>query len=73
MDDVIGVLTNQPDSRRAIKYWSVLKTRLKVEGNELTINFSQLKLKEMCLLFRRLKSYEFCVCRKNGSHFPYIL
>ena len=43
--DVIGVLTDQPDSRRAAKYWSVLKIRLKAEGNELTTNCSQLKLK----------------------------
>ena len=25
--DVIAVLTDQPDSRHAAKYWSVLKTR----------------------------------------------
>ncbi len=45
MVDVIGILTDQPDSRRAAKYWSVLKIRLKAEGNELTTNCSQLKLK----------------------------
>lgn len=27
--DVVGVLTDQPDTRHAAKYWSVLKTRLK--------------------------------------------
>ena len=43
--DVIGVLTDQPDVRHAVKYWSVLKTRLKAEGSELTTNCSQLKLK----------------------------
>ena len=43
--DVVGVLTDQPDVRRAAKYWSVLKTRLKAEGSELTTNCSQLKLK----------------------------
>jgi len=43
--DVIGVLTDQPDVRHAAKYWSVLKTRLKAEGSELTTNCSQLKLK----------------------------
>jgi len=43
--DVIGVLTDQPDVRRAAKYWSVLKTRLKAEGSELPTNCSQLKLK----------------------------
>lgn len=29
--DVVSVLTDQPDRRRAGKYWSVLKTRLKKE------------------------------------------
>ena len=27
--DVIAILTDQPDSRHAAKYWSVQKTRLK--------------------------------------------
>ena len=43
--DVVGVLTEQPDTRHAAKYWSVLKVRLKSEGSELTTNCSQLKLK----------------------------
>lgn len=43
--DVVRVLTNQPDTRRAAKYWSVLKSRLKKEGSELPTNCSQLKLK----------------------------
>lgn len=42
--DVVGVLTDQPDQRHAAKYWSVLKTRLKKEGNELTTKCSQLKM-----------------------------
>lgn len=42
--DVVGVLTEQPDIRHAAKYWSVLKTRLKEEGSELTTNCSQLKM-----------------------------
>ena len=41
--DVIGVLTDQADARHAAKYWSVLKTRLKQEGSQLTTNCSQLK------------------------------
>ena len=41
--DVVGVLTEQPDARHAAKYWSVLKTRLKSEGCELTTNCSQRK------------------------------
>ena len=43
--DVVGVLTDQPDTRHAAKYWSVLKTRLKKEGSELTTNCSQLKMR----------------------------
>ena len=43
--DVVGVLTEQPDTRRAAKYWSVLKVRLKKEGSELTTNCSQLKMR----------------------------
>ena len=43
--DIVAVLTDQPDSRHAAKYWSVLKTRLKNEGSELTTNCSQLKMK----------------------------
>ena len=39
--DVIEILT---DSVNPIKYWSVLKTRLKKEGSEVASNCSQLKL-----------------------------
>lgn len=39
--DLIGVLTDSPNPR---KYWSVLKTRLKAEGSQLTTNCSQLKM-----------------------------
>lgn len=39
--DVVGILTESPNPR---KYWSVLKTRLKKEGSELTTSCSQLKL-----------------------------
>lgn len=39
--DVISALTNSPEPR---KYWSVLKTRLKKEGSQLTTNCSQLKM-----------------------------
>ena len=43
--DVVAVLTDQPDQRHAAKYRSVLKTRLKKEGSELTTNCSQLKMR----------------------------
>ena len=39
--DVINALANPKDARR---YWSVLKTRLKKEGSEMTTNCSQLKM-----------------------------
>jgi len=39
--DVIQILTDSPNAR---KYWSVLKTRLKKEGSQLTTNCSQLKM-----------------------------
>jgi hypothetical protein len=39
--DVVDILTGSPNPR---KYWSVLKTRLKKEGSQLTKDCSQLKL-----------------------------
>ncbi len=39
--DVVEVLTDSPNPR---KYWSVLKTRLKAEVNQLTTICSQLKM-----------------------------
>ena len=43
--DVVRVLNEQPDTRHAAKYWSVLKTRIKAEGGQLTTICSQLKMK----------------------------
>ena len=40
--DVVGVLTDSDNPR---KYWSVLKTRLKKEGNETATNCSRLKMR----------------------------
>ena len=42
--DIIRVLINQPDHRRARKYWNKLKERLSVEGSELVTKCHQLKL-----------------------------
>ncbi|MEO8769837.1 MAG: Bro-N domain-containing protein [Ferruginibacter sp.] len=42
--DVIAILTDSPNAR---KYWSVLKTRLKAEGSQLTTNCSQLKMQSV--------------------------
>ena len=39
--DVINALTDSSEPR---KYWSVLKSRLKKEGSEVTTNCSQLKM-----------------------------
>ena len=39
--DIVAAITESPNPR---KYWSVHKTRLKKNGNELTTNCSQLKL-----------------------------
>jgi cell filamentation protein len=39
--DIVGVLTESKDPRR---YWTVLKTRLKKSGFQLTTNCSQFKL-----------------------------
>lgn len=43
--DVVGVLTEQPDTRHASTYWAVMKKRLKNEGAEqLLTNCKQLKM-----------------------------
>lgn len=41
---MVGVLTDNPNPR---KYWSVLKTRLKAEGSQLTTICSQLKMQSV--------------------------
>ena len=42
--DIIRVLTQQPDHRKAQSYWTTLKNRLKAEGSELVTKCDQLKL-----------------------------
>lgn len=42
--DVVGVLTDQPDTEHSRNYWKVLKHRLKKEGGELVTNCNQLKM-----------------------------
>lgn len=42
---VVDVYNTLAEPVNARKYWSVLKTRLKAEGSELTTNCSQLKMK----------------------------
>ena len=42
--DVVGILTDQPDTRHASNYWKVLKNRLAKEGYELVTNCNQLKM-----------------------------
>jgi hypothetical protein len=43
--DVVGVLTDQPDTRSASNYWRKMKQRLKEEGSQLVTNCHQLKMK----------------------------
>jgi len=50
--DIVKILTDSPNPR---KYWSVLKTRLKKEGSELTTNCSQLKFQRKRSLKHSLK------------------
>ncbi len=42
--DIIRVLTQQPDQRRAQSYWTTLKNRLKSEGSQVVTNCNQLKM-----------------------------
>ncbi|WP_027396951.1 Bro-N domain-containing protein [Anaerovibrio lipolyticus] len=42
--DVVGVLTEQPNTDGARNYWKVLKNRLKEEGSQLVTNCNQLKM-----------------------------
>ncbi len=42
--DIIQILTQQPDYRRASNYWKVLKNRLAAEGSQLVTNCSQLPM-----------------------------
>ena len=44
--DIVAVLTEN-DYQAGRRYWSVLKTRLKKEGSELTTNCSQLKMQSV--------------------------
>ncbi len=43
--DVVGVLTEQENTRSSSTYWAVLKMRLKEEGSELLTICKQLKMK----------------------------
>ena len=42
--DIVCVLTEQPDYRKATKYWNTTKTRLIAEGGELSTKCRQLKM-----------------------------
>src|SRR3989344_4985421 len=42
--DVIAVLINQPEHKRAQSYWTTLKNRLKEEGSEVVTKCDQLKM-----------------------------
>ena len=57
--NVVGILTEQPDSRRAAKYWSVLKSRLS--------NLAQRVSLILRLLFHTVLSID------SSRHFSYLL
>ncbi len=42
--DIIKVLTQQPDARKAGTYWKVMKNRLNAEGSQVVTKCNQLKL-----------------------------
>lgn len=42
--DIVAVLTEQPDFKKAKTYWTTLKNRLKLEGSELVTRCDQLKM-----------------------------
>ena len=42
--DIIAVLTNQSDHKKAQSYWTTLKSRLKEEGSEVVTKCDQLKM-----------------------------
>jgi len=50
--DIIAVLTDQREYKRAKSYWTTLKNRLKKEGSEVVTNCDQLKMKAMDGKFR---------------------
>ncbi len=43
--DIIAILTEQPDHKRAQSYWTTLKNRLKTEGSEVVTKCDQLKMR----------------------------
>jgi DNA-damage-inducible protein D len=42
--DIVAVLTEQPDYKKAKSYWTTLKSRLKKEGSEVVTDCDQLKM-----------------------------
>ncbi len=45
--DIVAVLTNQSDFKKAKTYWTTLKNRLKNEGSELVTKCDQLKMQSI--------------------------
>ena len=42
--DIIAILTDQPEHKRAQSYWTTLKNRLKEEGSEVVTKCDHLKM-----------------------------
>ena len=43
--DIISVLINEDNHRKAQSYWTTLKNRLKIEGSQVVTNCDQLKMR----------------------------
>ena len=42
--DIVAILTEQTDHKKAKSYWTTLKSRLRKEGSQLVTNCDQLKM-----------------------------
>ena len=72
--DIVAAITESPNPR---KYWSVLKSRLRKSGSELTTNCSQLKLRAAdgkryatdCIASEHITSLVRAIPSKKADHF----
>lgn len=59
--DIIAVLTEQPDFKKAQSYWTTLKSRLKKEGNKSVTKCDKLKLQSADGKYYKT-DFLFCLC-----------